>query len=207
MTSHKKQSKYAAARELPSYMQHTESSAKKTRVKIYNACQPRRLSVGRGVESFGNARLELEHVEPDGFCSPPPRKIAPPLVSDNLPRYMQPTESSAKKMQGEKYKLRPPRIPPGSMRNNMATPKGEKTRVQMSNIAMNSFVESLRRDSYPDQSKNNLGRRARSLSRMKKKPSGPEGMKDIGDGWDDNCPRYQQATVLSSLRTHGRTRS
>lgn len=51
--------------------------------------------MGRGVESFGNARLELEHVEPDGFCSPPPRKIAPPLVSDNLPRYMQPTESSA----------------------------------------------------------------------------------------------------------------
>lgn len=202
MTS--KKSKYVVAKDLPSYMQHTESSSKKTRHKIINSCQPRRLSVGFGKESFGDARLE--HVE----CETPPgrRKIAPPLQDDELPRYMQPTESSAKKMLGDKYKLKPPRIPPGSMRNNMATPNREKTRVQMSNVAMNSFVESLRRDSYPEHQPNNFGRRARSTSRLRKAKTGTDAaVKDFVDGFDDTLPRYQQSTISSSLRTHGRTRS
>jgi len=197
----KKQSKYVAARELPSYMQHTESSAKKTREKIINSCQPRRLSVGLGMESFGDARLERV----ESPTSPGRRKIAPPLVADDLPRYMQPTESSASKMSGEKYKIRPPRIPPGSMRNNMATPNREKTRVQMSNFAMNSFVESLRRDSYPEQTTNNFGRRSRSTSRLKKVKTGPDPTRELE--WDDNLPRYQQQTVSSSFRTQRRTRS
>lgn len=165
-----------------------------------NPCRARRLSVGLGKESFGDARLE--RVESP---SSEHRKIAPPLVADDLPRYMQPTESSAKKMYGEKYKVKPPRIPPGSIRNNMATPSREKTRVQMSNVAMNSFVESLRRDSYPEQTTNHFGRRARSTSRLKKAKTESDAVtRDYGF---DDLPRYQQSTISSSLRTHGRTRS
>ena len=117
----------------------------------------------------------------------------------------------AEKTIGEKYKL-PPRVPHGSLRNNMTTPKAETTRVQMSNVAMDPFVESLRRGSLSDRTADTLLSEAKEMShrsrRNKSKAEG--GSKGADDGWakaTKEVPRYQQPTVLTALRAYRRTRS
>lgn len=180
---------------LPSFMRPTASSSKKARDKIVGKYVPRRLSSGLSQGSFGDSWVST--YEPT-----PQKKVYPrSLCVDSLPRYMQPTECSAKKMSSEKYKINPPRIPKGSLKNNMYNPKRELPRIQMSEYAMDPFVESLRRSSYYDRQAN-VGRRRPKTSLAGKRGKSLNMSKSMGDGRRsaEPLPSYQQSTIASSYR-------
>jgi len=106
-------------------------------------------------------------------------------------------------MKAEKYFL-PPRT--GS-RNGGSTPqpKPQPRRIQMSEMAMNSFVESLRCGYYSDRDEDSGSRNGSRRRNVAKNESKKGKGKRIKEG--KKVPSYQQPTVLSTLRTTGRTRS
>eukprot|EP00210_Caulerpa_lentillifera_P004754 g4538.t1 len=136
---------------LPSYMRGTLSSLRKNRERVSSSCTPRRLACGgKTTGCFDDYRTER-----DSSVGPLSRsKTMPNVATEDIPRYMRPTRSSSQKSVGEKYQIKPPRVPAAPETNNTPISKKDvkkaERRIQTSNVAMPAFVESLRNNVGPD---------------------------------------------------------